>query len=329
MTPPLGPLSFTPLLKRTIWGGRRLGEKLGKPIGVGEDYAESWELVDRASDQSVVENDPLAGRTLGELISTRSAELLGRHAHLATFPLLLKYLDCQRVLSVQVHPDDAFASTLPNPDLGKTEAWYIVESAPQSLVYAGLKSGVDREELAQAIARGRTADVLHSFHPAAGQCLFIPAGTVHALGDGLLVAEIQQSSDTTFRLFDWDRLDAHGQPRALHVEQALAATDYGIGPISPQTPERGDEGWETIVACDKFLLRRAISSHPSQHRWQTAGDDAPVVLMVVSGRATIFGSGWEPRQYSVGQTVLLPACLGETTIELSGADAAVLEVTLP
>src|SRR5690606_31299659 len=145
------PLFFRPILKRTLWGGRRLGELLGKPLGPETDYAESWEIVDHGEDQSVVESGPLAGRTLRALIEEQNAELLGQHTGLDAFPLLLKFLDCHRVLSVQVHPDDAYAQQMPQPDLGKTEAWYIVAADPNSRIYAGLQSGVDRQMLEQAV----------------------------------------------------------------------------------------------------------------------------------------------------------------------------------
>ena len=143
---------------------------------------------------------------LGELVRHRGGELLGRHASHAAFPLLFKFLDACRDLSVQVHPDDARARRLVPPDLGKTEAWYVIDAAPGSRIYAGLRDGVDRESLGAAVRAGRCGDVLHSFEPRPGDCVFIPAGTVHALGAGLVIAEIQESSDVTYRLYDWDQI---------------------------------------------------------------------------------------------------------------------------
>ena len=147
--PSLYPLKFRPLLKRYLWGGRRLGTVLGKPLGDGNDYAESWEVADHDADQSIVANGHLAGTTLGQLVRERGDELLGRHAPQSRFPLLFKYLDCQRDLSVQVHPDDAAAARLDPPDLGKTEAWLILDAQPGSRVYAGLRFGFDRAALAR------------------------------------------------------------------------------------------------------------------------------------------------------------------------------------
>ncbi len=151
--------------------------------------------------------------------ASAAPELLGRHHPQSRFPLLVKFLDAALPLSVQVHPNDEQAARLNPPDLGKTEAWYILSADPGSTIYAGLRPGVDRQQLADAIGQGTCEKLLHHFQPKAGDCLFIPAGTVHALGAGLLVAEVQQSSDTTFRLYDWNRVGPDGKPRPLHVEQ--------------------------------------------------------------------------------------------------------------
>jgi len=197
---PMHPLPLAPVYRRYLWGGRRFATLLGRELPPGDDFAESWELVDRAADQSRVAAGPLAGTTLGELVRDRCRELLGRHAPRAAFPLLFKFLDACRDLSVQVHPDDARAARLVPPDLGKTEAWYVIDAAAGSRIYAGLRDGVDRAALAAAVRAGRCSDVLHSFEPQPGDCVFIPAGTVHALGAGLVIAEIQECSDVTYRL---------------------------------------------------------------------------------------------------------------------------------
>ena len=188
---------------------------LGKPIGPGDDYAESWEVADHGADQSIVDFGPLAGTTLGELVLGRGDELVGPKGTVpypqARFPLLVKFLDAKQVLSVQVHPNDEQAAKQTPPDLGKTEAWVMLATEPGSKIYAGLRPGVDRAQLEAAIRDGTCERLLHSFEPKPGDCVFIPAGTVHAIGQGLLVAEIQQSSDTTFRLFDWNRTGADGR----------------------------------------------------------------------------------------------------------------------
>ena len=334
---PLYPLTFRPLVKRYLWGGRRLGTVLGKSIGEGDDYAESWEVADHGRDQSLVANGPLAGTSLAQLVDSHGPELLGRHAPLPRFPLLLKYLDCHQNLSVQVHPDDEAAARLDPPDLGKTEAWLILDALPGSRVYAGLRPGVDRRSLERAVHEGRVEQCLHSFEPRVGDCIFIPAGTVHALGAGLLIAEIQQASDTTYRLFDWNRVGPDGQPRQLHVEQALAAIDYSAGPVALQQPHSAERPFvERLVACDKFVL----------DRWRFEaiqpldGDDRCHILSILAGEALVgpandlIGPG-EPAADNVsilslarGQTLLLPASVGDLAVRPHGA-CVLLDMYLP
>lgn len=316
------PLTFAPVLKQTIWGGRLLGDHLKKPIGSAADYAESWEVVDHGEDQSIVQNGVLSGKTLKQLIRNNADWLLGSKTGMDSFPLLLKYLDCNRVLSVQVHPDDEYALKMPMPDLGKTEAWYIVAAAPESLIYAGLKEGVDSSTLQAAIKNGTTEDALHSFHPSAGDIVFIPAGTVHALGAGLLVAEIQQSSDTTFRLFDWNRTDSQGKSRPLHIEQGVEVTDFSSGPVAARTSDPEIEGWQTIVSCDKFILNllekgEAVLGH----------DEKFHIVTIPKGKATLrFGE--EVMALATGDTVLLPAAMQNCSI-LADKDSTVMEMHLP
>src|SRR5439155_2036239 len=169
--------------------------------------------------------------TLRELMHARRTDLLGAAAaRHDTFPLLLKFIDARDSLSVQVHPDDRLAQTLAGVPRGKTEAWVVLHAEPGSRIYAGLKAGVGQRELERAVADGTTADCLHSFEPQAGDCVFLPAGTVHALGGGITVFEVQQTSDTTYRLFDWNRVDAiTGRPRDLHIDKALASTRFAHG----------------------------------------------------------------------------------------------------
>lgn len=311
------PLTFRPVLKQTIWGGRKLGDRLGKPIGPENDYAESWEVVDHGPDQSVVEHGDLAGMTLGELIRDHAVWLMGDDfENTGSFPLLLKYLDCNRVLSVQVHPDDAYAQEMTPPDLGKTEAWYVVDAEPGGLIYAGLKPGVDQARLRQAVEAGETEDVLHSFQPEPGDVVFIPAGTVHALGAGLLIAEIQQSSDTTFRLFDWNRVDANGDSRPLHIEPSLEVTDYDSGPVDASKPDQGLSGWQTLVACDKFRLKSLERGDA-----EVGGDGKFHVLTVPRGRATLRTES-ETMVLSAGQTVMLPASMPACTLVIAPEDSS-------
>lgn len=251
----LYPLRFEPIFRRYIWGGRRLGSVLHKSIDDGNDYAESWEIVDHGMDQSIVAFGPEKGKTLNQLVREDCMSLLGMPTE--QFPLLFKFLDCNRKLSVQVHPNDRQAAQLTPPDLGKTEAWVILDAEPDSVIYAGLKEGVDAPRLHEATENGTVEDCLNQYHPRIGDCIFIQAGTVHALGSGLLVAEIQQASDTTFRLFDWNRVDANGNARPLHIQQAFDVIDFDGGPVSPQVPgPTSDPDSVQLVDCEKFILER-------------------------------------------------------------------------
>lgn len=322
--PTLHPLRFEPVFRRYIWGGRRLATVLSKPIGEGDDYAESWEVVDHGDDQSVVAHGPLAGQTLHALATQHGEELFGRHAPQSHFPLLFKLLDCNRNLSVQVHPNDEQAARLDPPDLGKTEAWVILDAEPGSVIYAGLKRGFDRDALAREVQVGTTELCLHKIEPRPGDCIFIPAGTVHALGSGLLVAEIQQASDTTYRLFDWNRVGPDGRPRQLHVEQSLAVIDYNRGPVKPQTPQAsGNPGVERLVECEKFILdRRTLTGDAI-----VGGDERFHILCMISGEMHIEGDRSE-RPLSLGETALLPAAAGMTNLNAAD-EAVVLDMYLP
>jgi len=316
------PLRFQPLLKQYLWGGRRLGEVLNKPIGDDDDYAESWEVVDHESGQSVVANGELAGKTLSELVNEHGKALLGRHHPLSKFPLLFKFLDANAQLSVQVHPDDVGGAKLDPPDLGKTEAWVVMSSEPGSYLYAGLKRGFDRAALEREVARQTTELCLHKVHPQAGDCIFIPAGTVHAIGPGLVVAEIQQASNTTFRLYDWNRVGKDGKTRDLHIEQGLDAIDYDLGPVDPQRPKDMGNGCERLVECDKFILNRWRLSDAKN----LGVKDAFQIVAVLEGAITIEGlDGSVP----MGKTVLVPADCSPVGVAPVGTSATILQMYLP
>jgi mannose-6-phosphate isomerase len=318
------PLRFQPLFRRYLWGGRRLGTVLNKPIGEGEDYAESWELVDHGADQSVVLAGEAQGKTLHELVQQAGASLLGRHHPQSQFPLLFKFLDCRKDLSLQVHPNDEQARRQTPPDLGKTEAWIILDAEPGSVIYTGLKRGFDRPAVEREIARGTLPLCLNKFEPQAGDCIFIPAGIVHALGAGFLVAEIQQASDTTFRLFDWNRVGPDGKPRALHIEQGLAVTDFSHGPVMPQTPQPTDQPHiERLVSCDKFVLDRWQIASPQS----LAADDRFHLMVVLAGEVRLEN---DPVAAPVraGEIALLPAsCQGRKLQAATGT--VLLDIYLP
>jgi len=320
----LYPLRFEPILRRYLWGGRRLGTVLGKPLGDGDDYAESWEVCDHDKAQSVVAHGPLAGTTLGDLVVGHGRQLLGRNHPQERFPLLFKFLDAQRTLSVQVHPDDRRAALLDPPDLGKTEAWVVLETVPDGFLYAGLKRGFDRAALEREVRRGTCELCLNKIEPRPGDCVFIPAGTVHAIGAGLLVAEIQQASDTTYRLFDFNRVGPDGRPRRLHVDEALEAIDYERGPVAPQVPTVTERaGVERLVDCEKFVLDRWRLDAPSR----VGGDDRFHLIAVLSGEVRVSHVA-VPEPVAAGSTLLVPAECGEVEFD-PGTTATLLDIYLP
>lgn len=310
---PLEPLAFWPIVRRLIWGGRRLGTVLGKPIDEGDDYAESWELADHDDDVSIVRDGPLAGTTLRELVFHRRAELFGPNCTQARqFPLLVKFLDAHENLSVQVHPDDALGKELVG-DNGKTEAWVVLAADPGSSIYSGLKPGVTREMFEQGIKTGDVERFLHRIEPKPGDCIMVHAGTVHAIGAGVLLAEIQQMSDATFRVFDWNRVDATGRPRELHIEQAMRCIDFDRGPVDPVVPRPlvMEDGVvrEPLTSCEYFELERWTLEAPTE----IGGRDRFTILMVLHGEIRVRSSRGD-RPFRKGETVLLPASIGATMI---------------
>jgi mannose-6-phosphate isomerase len=320
----LYPLRFLPIFRPYLWGGRRLETVLGKSLGPGDHWAESWEVCDHGADQSIVAFGPMTGVTLTQLVDQHGAELLGRHCPRPQFPLLLKFLDAQQVLSVQVHPNDALAAKRTPPDLGKTEAWVVLQCEPDSLVYAGLKPGIDRDRLAAAIQEGCCEKCLHAFHPSPGDCIFLPAGTVHALGSGILAAEIQQSSDATYRLFDWNRVGPDGQPRPLHIQQGLEAVDFSRGPVTPQRPVPTERPQvRRLVQCDPFVLDRWEFDAPLS----AGGDNRCHMIAVLEGAVQIDGDPSES-VVSRGGTALLPASAGHVRLSPLGK-SVLLDSYLP
>ncbi|MCR9202406.1 MAG: class I mannose-6-phosphate isomerase [Planctomycetaceae bacterium] len=320
------PLVFEPLLKRIRWGGRLLGEVLDKPIGAESDYAESWEIADQPNDQTVVATGKFAGQTLHEVLQAVPEQLLGRQTHLTQFPLLIKFLDANDWLSLQVHPDDSQALAYAENGRGKTEAWIILHAEPDSQICAGLKPGTDRSEFEAALSEGRVEQTLNMIPARAGDCVFVPARTVHALGPGILLAEIQQQSNITFRLHDWGRMGADGQPRELHIEQSLQCIDFEAGPVAPVSAVELSDGthhFEELVRCDYFVIRR----HQAIDEFSLALNDRFRILMVMEGRAVIRTSGGQVT-LGKGRTTLIPAAAGTVHI-LPEGNTTLLEVLHP
>lgn len=309
-TTALYPLRFEPIFQKRIWGGRRLEEVLGHILPGDEPIGEAWVLSDQGQHLSRVANGPLRGQRLRQLMEERPEGLLGEAANRhARFPLLLKFLDARDTLSVQVHPDDRHTHLLPPGQRGKTEAWVVLHAEPGSRIYAGLKPGTGPEELRQALHKQTVADCLVSFEPQPGDCVFLPAGTVHALGGGLVIFEVQQNSDVTYRLYDWDRVDAQtGKPRQLHIEESLACTDFTAavsGPVQAVSEPECPAQRERLVACPFFQLWRWHTEKP--FRVGAAGTCR--ILVGIKGRLNA-EHGQQQHPVRQGDVLLLPAEVG-------------------
>lgn len=315
------PLRFAPIYKHVVWGGRRLGRLLGRELPGAEPVGESWEVVDLPGDQSTVDRGPLTGATLGALRDERREELLGEVALLdGRFPLLLKFIDAAQTLSVQVHPDPDSCARIGGGARPKTEAWYIIDREPGAGLYVGLRPGVTREILAEAIERGEVEPLLHRLAVEPGDFVYLPAGTVHAIGAGIVLAEVQQSSDTTYRVFDWNRVGLDGKPRQLHVAEALASIDYArVGPPEIARPASGRDG----ISCASFDME-LIDERGGPAELSGPG---PLALMVVrGGGAVAVAVEGETSVLALGETLLVPACTsGRVRVECSGG-AGVLAV---
>jgi mannose-6-phosphate isomerase len=297
---PSGPIQFAPLYQPRLWGGRRLQSLLGRRLPAQNvAYGESWELCDRADFQSVVVRGPFQGETLNSLWMDHRAAVFGRRfkQHPANhYPLLIKILDAKQALSIQVHPPAPVAAELGGQ--AKTEAWYVFQADPRSQIWAGFKQGVDMATLQQALDAGHLVELLQEHRPSRGECLFLPSGCVHALGAGLMVFEIQQNSDTTYRLEDWGRLDAEGKPRELHREHGLRCIDPTAP--APKLVESLENG--QIAACADFQV--SSQTLPARRGVQVGEEGEHLILMMVRGHVLLGGIELGP-----GDTVLLPASL--------------------
>ena len=324
----LYPLRFEPIYQYRLWGGRRLADLLTAPLPGEGPIGEAWVLSDRDDHASQVADGPLKGRTIGQLLEQYPVQLLGGLAGcFERFPLLLKFLDVREMLSLQVHPADARTDLLPAGESGKTEAWVVLEAGTRSRIYAGLEPGTTEADLRRAVASGVVADNVASFVPKRGDGVFLPAGTVHSLGGGVVVFEIQENSDVTFRLDDWGHVDPQtGRPRALQVDQALSAIDMTLGavaPVSPVLEETTPVERERLFDCDHFLLWRLRGHSP----FAVGASGAPRVLVCIEGTGRVEHGG---DTYAVGKgdVLLLPAAVGACAFRPDGA-VTLLEVAVP
>jgi len=316
-----------------IWGGRRLQEVFGKELPPGEKIGESWEIADLPEGKSTIGNGPLRGQTLGDVFRRYTEEIVGTSSRLETgawrpkaptayglqpgtsaFPLLVKFLDAEDVLSVQVHPDAATCRRMGSGQ-PKTECWYIIQAEPGAVIYKGLRKGVTKEHFARAIETQDVASLLAAVPVHPGECHYLPAGTVHALSAGLLIAEVQTPSDTTYRVFDWNRVDDAGKPRQLHIAEALESIHFDLTPDKLPVTTVG-----RLVDSEYFKVDKGvgwavptISSRPGK----SVGTAHPTsvalapgcmrVLIFITGGGVIVSKGAEPIEFKAGDCLLIPA----------------------
>ncbi len=320
------PLRFDPICQYRLWGGRNLAHWLHVAMPDGP-VGEAWLISDRDDNPSRVSEGPLKGKTLTELVRDYPDQMLGQFAgRFKRFPLLLKYLDVAQMLSVQVHPSEAHRELIPPGEEPKTEGWVVLEAKPESRIYAGLKPGTTREAL-KTLSQKTVDDALPSFAPKVGESVLIEAGDVHSLGDGVVVLEIQQNSDVTFRLYDWDHIDqTTGQKRPLQVEQALDCVNFDqgiLGPRTPQVTERGAARCERVLDSKYFQLSRLVASQA----FDVGEANGPAIVVCIDGKGAIGGEGAKVDMQK-GDVVLLPAAAGRVSFVPEGA-ATVAEIVIP
>lgn len=315
----LYPLRFTPLYFEKVWGDRRLERLMGRSLPAGLSIGESWEIADHPHGMSVVANGLERGTPLRELIARDPVHLLGTRVvarNARVFPLLVKYIDAGEELSVQVHPNDAYAATHEG-ELGKTEMWYVLHADPGAELIVGLEPDVTRESFQQALQAGDPGRLLHRLPVKTGDSVFIPAGRIHAILPGLLLLEIQQNSDTTYRLYDWGRVGLDGKPRALHVEQAMAVADWTDYAPTPQTERVELEGTNRrtlLAACEYFVVEKYDLA--SERIFTTDGGSF-AILNCLAGEGVLTWSGGE-ETLCFGDSILVPAAITDFALHPNG-----------
>lgn len=306
------PITFRPLYMERVWGGRELERIYGRHLPhLTQPFGESWEIVDRENEQSIVDSGTYSGQSLHDLWTHHREEIFGNFQNHPRFPILIKVLDARDDLSIQVHPPLHLAAELGGEP--KTEMWFIADCDPGAKLYVGLKSGVSRADFESSISDGSVADVVHAITPEPGDSIFIASGRLHAIGAGFLIHEIQQNSDTTYRVFDWNRSGLDGKPRELHVSQSLASIDFDDFEPAMDTPDG-----ENLATCEFFKTDKKLLA-----AGQTiAGSEQFSILSVVDGELESAAG----RRFTKGQFILLPR--NATALTALGV-ATVLQVTLP
>lgn len=320
----LYPYTFQPIFKERVWGGRNLETLYKKQLPQGGPIGESWEISDRPKDVSVITNGPLAGKDLHWLTENFGSRVLGQAKTLdGRFPLLIKLLDAQEKLSLQVHPPASEATELGGDP--KTEMWYIADAAPGAELYVGLRKDVSRADFERKIRDGSVADCFHRIPVRAGDAMFLPSGRVHAIGAGLVIFEIQQNSDTTYRVFDWNRVGLDGKPRELHIDQSLASIDFKD--VEPKLVD-------TKFSNGSDIQSRTLVNDPLFCVYETkapAGTTVPLppglmqIIACLKGETTVVFDQ-ERFKLTPGQFCLVPAAI-EGVMLLADTDLSFLRAT--
>jgi mannose-6-phosphate isomerase len=307
------PLTFESIFMERIWGGRRLETRFRKPLPKGMLIGESWEIVDRPEAESLVRDGPLRGRTLHELWMEDREEIFGDVPDTACFPLVAKLIDAREELSLQVHPPSRVAKALGGET--KDEIWYVLDAAPDAQIYAGLRHGVTREQFEAALENRTVAELVHRIPVKGGDAIFMPSGRLHTMGHGILAAEIQQNSDTTYRVFDWNRVDTNGEPRCLHVREAMQSINF-----TDIEPDLIQPRGETLVRDSAFVVEKwdLISEREAAPLGKFA------ILLCLNGEIDCAGF-----KFKSGDFFLVPATLQDRNLYPRGPDTSLLRTMLP
>lgn len=310
----LYPFKLKPIYKDKIWGGSSLKTVLGKQIP-SERIGESWEISDHDEDTSIIANGSLAGKSLHDIFIGHSVELMGERLasrYADKFPILIKFIDAKDKLSVQVHPDDQYASLHENGSFGKSEAWYIVHAEPGAFIIAGLDRKMSRQEFEESLKSGKVEECVHKLPVKSGDFIYIPAGRIHAIMPGILINEIQQNSDITYRVFDWNRLDDAGKPRALHVRQSLETINFRDAQVQVGKPVASYPDRIILVENGFFTIEK-LSVRNTQGA-NTKPDNSFHAYTVIRGKGEVQASA-TTLAVEQGDSFLVPYSVGEYRLE--------------
>jgi len=313
----LYPLKFKTIYKDKIWGGQKINTYLGKDFSPLLNCGETWEISGVKSDVSVVENGKLAGKSLASLVEEFKGDLVGKNVYDRfgnEFPLLVKFIDANDDLSIQVHPDDKLAKERHN-SFGKTEMWYVIQADQGATLISGFNQKVSEEIYVEKLNSGKINEILNKEEVSAGDIFFLPAGRVHTIGKGLLIAEIQQTSDITYRIYDFDRVDDKGNKRELHTEEALAAIDYNVYPEYKSVYDKKKNEAVQAVTCQYFTTNVLDFTESTERDYSAI--DSFVIHVCVEGAYMLKYEGGE-LNVKAGESILIPATVDKLSLETEG-----------